>query len=334
MANVVDPVKLYLSLRVECSAAEIVGREHVDLIHSCFAWPRGYGGQLAKVASGVPLIAGLRGSDINILPQHEYGSRLDPSFDRAVRRLLRVADRTISNSQFVRRQAVALGAPPDRADTILKGVRLDKFTGIPSTPGLRESLGLGPAPVVLAVSGLVAIKGLLDVLQAMALVQARGADFQLVVCGDGPERPALEARAKTLELSSRIRFVGRVSREAIPDYFASADMLVHGALIEAAGNVLLEAMSAGLPVVCTDAGGPSEYVLDGITGFVVPVAEPATMAERALRLLASPAMRLEFGARGRERVRTTLSYDRMIDQTMDVYDKVYALQRALGSHKA
>ncbi len=65
-----------------------------------------------SAATGRPLVAGIRGSDVNVLPALGYGARLDPSFDRAVRRLLRTADRTVFVSEFLRRQGLALGAAP------------------------------------------------------------------------------------------------------------------------------------------------------------------------------------------------------------------------------
>ena len=92
---------------------------------------------------------------------------------------------------------------------------------------------------------------------------------------------------------------GRISR----GYFAAADVFVHASRIEAAGYVLLEAMAAGLPVVCTDAGGPAEYVANDVAGFVVPVADPAAMAERVLLLLRNTELRERLGRQARERRR-------------------------------
>jgi len=318
LANLQNPQQLYRGLRIECAASDLVRRERISLVHSYFGWPKGYGGQLVKAATGVPLVAGLRGSDINVLPEHDYGLRRDPSFDRSLVRLLKVADRTVYNSDFLRQRAIKLGAKPARADVILKGVRLDLFTSDRRVQA-RTALGLGATPLILAVAGLVPIKGIKDILTAVSMVASAGVDCRLVVCGDGPERAALEAQTASLGLSSRVVLAGKVSRDAIRDYFAAADVFVHGALIEAAGNVLVEAMSAGIPIVCTDAGGPAEYVADQQTGFVVPVASPAAMADKVLWLLAHDRDRRDFGARGRARVEAKFSYGRMTDETLGVY---------------
>ena len=318
VANLTDPLQVYRALRTECAAADLVRAERIHIVHSYFGWPKGYGGQLVKAATGIPLVAGLRGADINVLPEHDYGGRLDASFDRSMRRLLRAADRTVSVSDFVRRQAIGLGARPEAADVILKGVRLDLFRNAGRSEA-RVALGLGPTPLVLAVAGLVPIKGLGDLLTAMSMVAAQGLAFRFVICGEGGERKQLERQAASLGLSDRVTFAGRVARDVIADYFAAADVFVHGALIEASGNVLLEAMGAGLPAVCTDAGGPAEYVAHGDTGFVVPVADPAALAERVAWLLRHETDRQQMGTRARARAESLFGYDRMIDDTINLY---------------
>jgi glycosyltransferase involved in cell wall biosynthesis len=185
-------------------------------------------------------------------------------------------------------------------------------------------VGAGPEPLILVVAGLGPIKGINYVLDALALVREAGQPFSCVVCGKGPDREALEAQAARLGLAASVSFRGRVPRSEIPQYFAAADILVHGSLIEGSGNVLLEALASGLPVVCTDAGGPAEYVRDGVTGFVVPVADSTSMAERILTLLRDPELRAQFGRRGHEQAQEEFSYDRMIADTLHLYQLMLA----------
>ena len=318
LANLTNPLQVYRGLRTECAAADLVRAERIDIVHSYFGWPKGYGGQLVKAATGIPLVAGLRGADIDVLPEHDYGGRLDRSFDRSMRRLLQKADRTVSVSDFIRRQALGLGARPEVADVILKGVRLDLFDRA-RRPQARAALKLGSTPMILAVGGLVPIKGIGDLLTAVSILARQGMDFRFMICGKGGERERLEQQAASLGLADRVTFAGRVARDVIPDYFAAADVFVHGALIEASGNVLLEAMSAGLPIVCTDAGGPAEYVSHGNTGFVVPVADPPALAERVAWLLQHDAEREEMGIRARGLATSRFSYDRMTGETISLY---------------
>ena len=308
----------YSAARIECFASELITRERIDLVHSYFAWPRGYGGLLARAATGRPLVAHLRGNDINTHRSIGYGARLNPPFDRAVRRLLQDADTTVFVSDFLKRRGCALGAPVTSARVIMQGVRPDVFRPARDKGALRRELGVDSGPVLLVVAGLIPIKGVHLILESLALLRDV-CHFSLVICGDGPQRIALEETAVRVGIATRTTFVGRIPRAAIPQYFEMADIFLHGSLVESAGYALLEAMAAGLPIVCTDSGGPAEYVKDGVAGFVVPVENPKAMAEKISLLLRDESLRQALGRCGRHNVETLFSYDRMIQETVATY---------------
>jgi glycosyltransferase involved in cell wall biosynthesis len=318
--NMLQPVSSYRQARLEHLAAAIVKEEGIDLIHSHFAWPQGFGGSLAQAATQRPLVASLRGTDILLDETIGYGRRVDPAFDRALRRLLKSADRTVYYSNYMRDRGVALGARPEAARVIRKGVDLGQFTVVPDRVAVRRELGLGDVPMVLTVAGLIERKGIHHILAALA--QIRAVPFTFVVCGDGPERPRLEALARELGIADRVRFVGRIDRDTIAKYFGACDVFVLASILEAAGNVLFEAMAAGRPVVCTDSGGPGEYVVEEETGFVVPVGDTAALADRIWLLLKNPELQDLLGAEGRRRALSEFNYDRMVADLVDVYDEV------------
>jgi glycosyltransferase involved in cell wall biosynthesis len=239
-------------------------------------------------------------------------------FDRALRRLLRSADATVFVSEFLRQQALELGAAHARTRVILKGVDLLRFQPAVDKPLLRRELGVGDDPLILAVAGLIPIKGIRHIFAALARIRDVH-PFSFVLCGEGPELDALRSLAENLAVLNQTRFVGRIARSDIAKYFGAADLFVHGGLIEASGNALLEAMAAGLPVVCTDSGGPREYVLDGSAGFVVPVANAEAMAGKILLLLRDSRLRDVLGRQARHRAETLFGYDRMIRDTLGVY---------------
>jgi glycosyltransferase involved in cell wall biosynthesis len=128
LVNVRQPRVWYRAAWLEHVAATIVRDEQIDLIHSHFAWPQGQGGALARAVTGRPLVASLRGTDLVMNAELNYGRRLQPHFDRSVRRMLPLADRTIFFSDHMRRQALALGADPNRTRVIRKGVDLQHST--------------------------------------------------------------------------------------------------------------------------------------------------------------------------------------------------------------
>lgn len=321
-----DPGEFYRAAKLQYLAAEVVRTEKIDLIHSHFAWPDGFGGTLTRAHTGRPLVASLRGTDILVDPAIGYGRRSSPAYDSAIRRLLETADRTVYFSDYMRDQALALGARPEAACVIRKGVDLSHFTPVADRTALRLELGLGARPMILTVAGLIARKGVHHILQALALLRDT-TDFTFVVCGEGPERPRLEALSAELGLVDRVRFLGRVDRETIPQYFAACDALVLASIMEAAGNVLFEAMAAARPVICTDSGGPPEYVRDGQTGYVVPVGDSRAMADRIGAILDDPTLGDRLGQEGRRRTVGEFAYSRMVSDLMTVYEEVLNAQR-------
>ena len=305
--------------RVERFAADLVRREGIDLIHSHFGWLNGFGGMLAAAATGRPLVASLRGMDLEVRKEIGYGLRLSPFYDAAVRRLLRCAERTLYASDHMRELGIRLGAPHDRARTIRKGVDLEHFNSAVPHSSLRTELGLPDGPVILFVGGLIQRKGAHVLLPALARLQGEHA-FSLVLCGEGPERAALQESARELGLAERVHFAGQIPRARMPAFFNACDMLVLPSLAEAAGNVILEAMASTRPVVTTASGGPPEYVDEGVTGFAVPPGDATALADKLGKLLADPALAQRMGRAGRKKVEREHGYDRFMRDLIAVYE--------------
>jgi phosphatidylinositol alpha-1,6-mannosyltransferase len=236
-------------------------------------------------------------------------------------------------SNYMRNQAVSLGARPESARVVRKGVDLSLFAVAEDRVALRQELGLGPRPMILTVAGLIPLKGVDRILTALGRLRA-GQDFTFVICGEGPESRNLETLAAELGLADRVVFTGRVDRETVARYFAACDVFVLASIVEAAGNVLFEAMAAGRPVVCTDAGGPAEYVSDGETGFVVPVGDDRAIATRLEQLLDNPSLADQLGREGRRRTIDQFDYRRMITDLLDLYREALEIGRRGASVQA
>jgi glycosyltransferase involved in cell wall biosynthesis len=328
------PVRAYRAAFIEQVATTIVQDERIDLIHSHFAWPKGLGGAMVRAATGRPLIASFRGTDILVNAAIGHGRRRHPLFDGNVRTLLRQADLTLYFSDYMRTQALSLGARPESARVIRKGVDLSRFHPVDDRLALRQQLGFGSRPMILTVAGLIPLKAIDRILLALARLQRADRDFTFVVCGEGPERRNLEKLSAELGMADRVVFAGRVERAAVPRYFAACDVFVLASIVESSPNVLLEAMAAGRPVVCTDAGGPAEYVSDGQTGFVVPIGDDRAIAARVEQLLDNPRLADALGAEGRRRTIDQLDYRRMVRDVVDVYHETLGRSRRGASLSA
>lgn len=315
------------AVRLERHAASVIRRFGIDLMHTHFG---GYGlaGMLARASTGIPLVATFRGMDLLLDPSIEYGARQEPFYDRTVQALLRKADVTTYVSDFMQETGVGLGARPETARTIRKGVDLDRFSAVSERAALRAELRAEldfEGPMILTVAGLIPRKGIDVLIEAVARMGAEPRPT-LVICGDGRSRDALAALAEERGVGERVRFRGWVARHEIPRYFAACDVFVLPSRLEAAGNVLLEAMASGRPVVTTDSGGPPEYVQDGRTGFVVPPGDANALADRLDRLLADASLRESMGREGRQVVERAHDYGGMIDGFLEVYHR--AVERA------
>jgi glycosyltransferase involved in cell wall biosynthesis len=167
---------------------------------------------------------------------------------------------------------------------------------------------------------LVAIKGLVHLIRALAVLREEFPGLRLEIAGSGTERGILEEEARSLGLAGRVDFLGW--RQDIARVMGRWDVFVMPSLAEGLGIAALEAMAAGLPVVASAVGGLREVVEDGRTGWLVPPSDPAALAERLRILLIDHRRRRAMGAAGLARVREHFSMGRMIADISQIYDDV------------
>ncbi len=217
-----------------------------------------------------------------------------------------------------------------------EGVREDQVVVIPngvaeiSDPqGMRRTatrrrLGLAENDFLVgAVGRLYPQKDYPTLLRAFAqLAGARPSGVKLCIIGDGPLRAALEALARELGISTRVHWAGQ--QEVCADWYPAFDAFLHTATFEGMPNSLLEAMSAGLPVVVGDADGCRELVTDGQTGRRVPCGQPAAFAHALRDLLDDPAHAAKLGTRAKQLMLTNYSVEKMIDHYESTFKSLWA----------
>jgi glycosyltransferase involved in cell wall biosynthesis len=223
----------------------------------------------------------------------------------AERLLARRAEKVVAITQALKRfQVERVGLPPEKVDVIPYGLDAP-----PAPWGTNPGLDVGSGRIVASVARLEPQKGVDVAVRALA-----GLDATLIVLGEGPERPRLEALAR--ELGARLVLPGRV-----PDVAAvlrQAHVLVHPARWEGFGLAVLEAMLCSLPVVATNVSSLPELVVDGETGYLVPPDDPDALRGALQRVLENPG---DLGARGHERARREFSVERMATRTARLYGR-------------
>lgn len=174
--------------------------------------------------------------------------------------------------------------------------------------------------VLVNVGRLAPEKGLLNLLQALAIVQENGVQFRCLLIGEGPARQEIQQEIMRLDMTDSVLLVG--GRDRIESWLTHCDIFVLPSAWEGASMALLEAMAAGLPVVATAVGGTPEVVQEGITGVLVPPSDPGALAQAILRLLASRELREKMGEAGKLRVEENFCIDNTVMQLASLYERL------------
>jgi D-inositol-3-phosphate glycosyltransferase len=227
---------------------------------------------------------------------------------QAEARLASAADRIVA-ANVVERADLAwhYRADPGRVRVIPCGVDLDLFR--PGNAGrARARLGLEAKHVLLFVGRLTPIKGLETLLRALAVAKSNGlgrTTVRLVIVGGDKETAGdhgvrLHRLARELGVGAWVDFRGPQPQNALPDYYAGADLCLMPSLHESFGMVALEAMACGVPVVGSRVGGLSVTIQDGATGVLIPEGDANALAHAIAGLLGNEGRRRELGRRAVE----------------------------------
>ncbi len=247
-----------------------------------------------------------------------------------IRRLLDGSDRVLATSPMYVQSSPYLRTMTKSCRIVPLGIDPTRFQSVDSqrVDQIRRREG---SPLVLFVGRLRYYKGV-DVL----IEAAAGIDARILIVGAGPMGQQWQRLAARSEAASRIRFLGHVSDDELPRYYAAADVVVlpSSHRSEAFGQVLLEAMASSRPVVSTELGTGTSFVNQhGKTGTVVAVGDAVALAEAVNTLLLDPERRRRMGANGRQRVLEEFHVEQMVDRTVNVYREALMATRGLNRSK-
>jgi len=233
-------------------------------------------------------------------------------------------DRVVAISDAVRDHLKDdLGVMDGRIALIYNGVDPARFGGRYSDAeigSIRESSGIGPGPVIGTIGRLSPVKGQKFLVEAMAAIISKCRDARMIIVGDGPEREALESRAKSLGIDRSIHFISSVlDTDRI---LAVMDVFVFPSVKEGLGIALLEALAAGKACVASDVGGIGDILRRDSCGVLVRPGDPRSIADAVIGLLDDPAARSRMGERGRKVVSERFSLDVMAGRVAELYRDV------------
>jgi glycosyltransferase involved in cell wall biosynthesis len=271
-----------------------------------FSMPCGPIGLLGRWVCRTPYIISLRGGDV---PGAEPSLNFLHRFLRPIRRtILKNSVAIVANSNGLRKMAET--ADPFPVQVIPNGVDTEFFTPPPSRPARNNSVLR-----ILFVGRFRQQKNLPFLFRQLAHLPAT--TFELHLVGDGPEKQRLKGLARKLGIASAMTWHGWISPGALPQIYQSADCLINPSLYEGMSNVVLEAMACGVPVIASRVPGNDELVLDGDTGFLFDLREPAALVS-ALAQLRDAGLRRRMGTSARNRAVNFCSWHNVARQYLEL----------------
>jgi teichuronic acid biosynthesis glycosyltransferase TuaC len=267
------PLALYAAVLPRLRRQIAAGHDFA-LIDAHYFYPDGIAAVLLGRALGRPVVITARGSDLNLIARHALPRRW-------IRWAAAGADGLIAVSRGLKNRLMALGVAPNRVRVLRNGVDLALFRP-PEREMARRRLGFS-RPTLLAVGNLVALKRHRLMVEALALLPT----LDLVIVGEGPERGAITALARARGVSDRVRLIGRLPQQQLPEIYGAADLLLLVSTHEGWPNVLLESMACGTPVLVSDIDGSTDIVAAPEAGRIVPQVTPEALAAAIRDFLAA-----------------------------------------------
>lgn len=254
-----------------------------------------------------------------------YRNGLTATFkNRSLNRVLfRDAARMIVISEPLREEMASYGwIDPARLQVIRNGIDTDLYRPDPEARSrIRVEVGTGPEKVVAAVLARVTEdKGQVETIEALASLAGDLPHAELWIVGEGSLLPRLEALARELKVTDRVRFLG--FRTDIPAVLQAVDIVVQASHREGLGNTLLEAMAARRPIVASNVGGIVDVVVPGETGELVPPYDSAALAAALRPLFSDPELRAAYGEAGYRRVQEQFRLSRETDEWCRLFNEV------------
>ncbi|MFQ5561575.1 MAG: glycosyltransferase, partial [Nitrospinota bacterium] len=264
----------------------------------------------------IPLLVSFHGYDASRLLANK-------KYVKSLRRLFEYSY-IISVSKIMTDRLVAIGANPSKIKLLYYSIPKDAFTYTARTP-LLEKMKSGAKIHFLQVSNFVEKKGHRYTVEAFCRFLKKYSRGRLILAGDGPERPKIEALCKELNIAGKVSFLGRVVESQVIELMKSVDVFLHHSVIDSQGeeegipNVIMEAMATGLPIVSTFHAGIPELVRNEVDGLLVRERDVDQYAQKLIEVVESDK---RYGENGAARIRSHFNVDVQNEVLADHYREI------------
>jgi glycosyltransferase involved in cell wall biosynthesis len=287
------------------AASSLARHWRPDAILAFFGAPAGVVALGLRAMLHLPYVVSLRGGDVPGFRPYDF-RRYHQMIGPLLHLVWRNASAVVANSDGLRALAMTFD-PEVPIPVVHNGVDTSRFLS-----GDRQ---WEPARLLL-VGRIVHQKGIDLLLEALAGLRALS--WELLIVGDGPRRETYTAQAAAAGLQGRVRFAGWLTGEALEQAYARANLFVFPSRHEGMPNVVLEAMSSGLPVVASRVAGNEELIDPGVTGLLVPKEDASALREAVRALIGDPAARRAMGQAARRRAETAFTWRAAAEQYLQI----------------
>ncbi len=299
----------FLFARIVGQVRELHRSQHIDLIHAHAPLPCGHAAMLLSAELGLPYVVSVHGLDA--FSTQQVSGRAGQWCRRISQRVYRSSRRVICISERIREQVLAGTGPSCRTSVVYNGVDPELFS--PATEPASGGL------IVLSVGNLIPIKGHEVLLRAVAALAFQFPSLAVEIIGEGPERPRLQALIQQLQISERVRFLGRQSRRQVAAAMRRCTVFALTSRYEGLGCVYLEAMSAAKPVIGCRGQGIAEIIQHGSNGFLVGPDNERELELAMGMLLHDEPRRRSLGAGARDTILERLTLVHQADTLARIY---------------
>jgi starch synthase len=310
-----------------------------DLVH-CHTWYSHFGGILAKKNYGIPLVITVHSLEpLRPWKREQLGGGYDFSL-WVEKTAMEMADAVIAVSQGTKDDIERLfDVDPARVPVIYNGIDLDEYRKVDSTAALTR-YGIDPKkPFLLFVGRIARQKGIVHLVRAIPFMDP---GFQIVLCAGAPDTPQIAEEMKSAVEQAKatrpdiIWIDEMVDKKTVIELYSHAAVFCCPSIYEPFGIINLEAMACETAVVASAVGGIKEVVVDGETGFLVPLEQMTEspfeplhpekfsrdLAAKINQLMADPDLRQKFGKAGRKRAEEKFSWSAIAQETKALYESL------------
>ena len=306
-----DPYPPY-TLALATKMAEVADYEKLQVLHVHYAIPHAISAHLAKQILGsteLKVITTLHGTDITLVGR-------DESYLPITKFGIEISDGVTAVSEWLRDQTAKNFQTSKPIEVIPNFVDPNRFRRDPSACNL---FGISNEKMICHVSNFRPVKRIMDVLSIFERV-SRVIPSRLVMIGDGPDRSRAEAFVRERHLRDKVFFLGNVPN--LEEIIGASDLFLLPSEAESFGMAALEAMASEVPVIATAAGGLPEVVVDGESGYLLPVGDVDAMAARAIEILSDPRLQRRLGRAGRDAAERQFNELRVVPIYRRFYERV------------